>query len=137
MHFIQTALVVLCAAAAVQAQYFHNPVLDTEAGDPYVYLHTDGYYYFTFTVIDSPDLYVYKSKVLSDWRSANRSLVYTTPAGFYSLWAPEIHYIDGNWYIYFAMDDGRVENHRMFVIQAVDPTNPLGQYTTAKRYGFN
>jgi GH43 family beta-xylosidase len=42
-----------------------------------------------------------------------------------NIWAPEIHYIQGKWYIYFAADDGNNENHRMFVIES---NNPLGPY---------
>ncbi len=43
-----------------------------------------------------------------------------------NLWAPEIHHLDGRWYAYVAADDGRNENHRMFVLEgdADDPTAP-------------
>lgn len=40
------------------------------------------------------------------------------------LWAPELHYIDGAWYIYVAADDGNNANHRMYVLKSTsgDPT---------------
>ena len=28
------------------------------------------------------------------------------------VWAPEIHRIDGKWYVYYAADDGNSDNHR-------------------------
>ena len=42
------------------------------------------------------------------------------------VWAPELHQIEGRWYVYFAASDGRMPNHRMFVLVADDP---LGPYT--------
>ena len=51
-------------------------------------------------------------------------------------WAPELHYFDADtvgsanagWYIYFAADNGDNENHRMYVLRATDPENPLSDY---------
>lgn len=44
------------------------------------------------------------------------------------LWAPELHFIDGSWYIYVACDDGNNANHRMYVL-ANHSENPLDPYT--------
>lgn len=46
----------------------------------------------------------------------------------HELWAPELHYLDGNWYIYVACDDGHNENHRMYVL-ANHSEDPLAPYT--------
>ncbi|MDQ2826838.1 MAG: glycoside hydrolase family 43 protein [Actinomycetota bacterium] len=46
------------------------------------------------------------------------------------LWAPELHHIDGRWYVYYAASDGRAANHRMYALVADDPLGPyraLGQ----------
>ena len=51
-------------------------------------------------------------------------------------WAPEMHYFDADtvgsanagWYIYFAADNGTNANHRMYVLRATDPENPLSDY---------
>ncbi len=39
------------------------------------------------------------------------------------LWAPEIHFLQGKWYIYFAADSGNNKDHRMYVLEndAADP----------------
>jgi GH43 family beta-xylosidase len=44
------------------------------------------------------------------------------------LWAPELHVFGGRGYIYVAADDGRNENHRMFVLES-DGSDLLGSYT--------
>ncbi|MGY8653618.1 MAG: family 43 glycosylhydrolase [Verrucomicrobiia bacterium] len=43
------------------------------------------------------------------------------------IWAPELHFLDGRWHIYFAASDGRNENHRSYVLRSETP-NPLGKY---------
>lgn len=43
------------------------------------------------------------------------------------VWAPELHFLRGRWYIYFAADDGDNANHRMFVLAATTP-DPQGPY---------
>ena len=42
------------------------------------------------------------------------------------LWAPELHRLDGRWFIYYAADDGRNRNHRVWALEAVgdDPGGP-------------
>ena len=44
------------------------------------------------------------------------------------LWAPELHFLTGRWYLYFAASDGRNENHRAFVLSA-DSADPTGSWT--------
>ncbi|HEX3622542.1 MAG TPA: glycoside hydrolase family 43 protein [Acidimicrobiales bacterium] len=40
------------------------------------------------------------------------------------LWAPELHHLDGRWYVYFAASDGHASNHRTYAIVADDPLGP-------------
>jgi GH43 family beta-xylosidase len=40
------------------------------------------------------------------------------------VWAPEMHHIDGQWYVYFAANDGRAANHRAYALVADDPLGP-------------
>jgi len=40
------------------------------------------------------------------------------------LWAPELHHIDGRWYVYYAAGDGRPANQRAYVLVADDPLGP-------------
>ncbi len=43
------------------------------------------------------------------------------------VWAPELHFLDGRWHIYFAASDGRNENHLAYVLVSEDD-DPLGSY---------
>lgn len=72
--------------------------------------------------------------------------VWTAPTGTnYSkqVWAPEIHQIDGKWYIYVAASDGDNATHRMHVLErhAADPFGPFvykGQLTpTTDRWAID
>ncbi|WP_345243454.1 glycoside hydrolase family 43 protein [Nibrella saemangeumensis] len=99
-----------------------NP-LKASGPDPWV-VYKDGWYYYMNTVGNRLDLW--RTRHMADLGTADRKTVYTPPAsGPYSkqLWAPEIHFLNGKWYIYFAADDGRNVNHRMWVLEnaSADP----------------
>lgn len=114
-----------------QENYFRNPILDELAADPSV-IKLNGWYYMVFTQGNKID--ILKSPILSNFRNAERSTIYVTPPFRHNLWAPELHLIRGGLYIYFTMDDGVAdENHRMYVIQALDPNNPLGRWSSEIR----
>jgi GH43 family beta-xylosidase len=107
---------------------FKNTLAEIDTPDPSV-VYKDGYYYMTFTH-NGTDIMVMKSRTL-DFRQAERKVVWYPPAeSSYSanLWAPEIQYLREKWYIYFAADDGRNENHRMYAL-AADGDDPMGSYT--------
>ncbi len=104
---------------------FTNPLLPSGA-DPWT-IYKDGYYYYTHTLGNR--IGIWKVKNLTDLKTAKQRGNYrewTPPPGtMYSkqLWAPEIHFINGKWYVYFAADDGKNENHRMYVLEnsSADP----------------
>lgn len=101
---------------------FSNPLLPSGA-DPWN-LYKDGYYYYTHTLGNR--LAIWKTDNLADLKNAPSKVIWQPPAGtMYSrnIWAPEIHFIDNKWYVYFAADDGRNENHRMYVLEnaSADP----------------
>ena len=45
----------------------------------------------------------------------------------HAVWAPELHWVDGRWFIYFAADNGKNENHRMWVLES-RTEDPFGPY---------
>lgn len=95
---------------------FTNPLLPSGA-DPWS-IYKDGFYYYTHTLGNR--LEIRKTKNIATLAKAKKKVVFTPPAGtMYSkqLWAPEIHFIRNNWYLYFAADDGKNETHRMYVLQ--------------------
>lgn len=95
---------------------FSNPLL-TSGPDPWV-TYRDGFYYYMHTT--GRDLRIWKSRSIADLATAERRVVWTPPATgpmSRNVWAPELHYLRGKWYIYFAADDGHNENHRVWVLE--------------------
>ncbi|HYG37529.1 MAG TPA: glycoside hydrolase family 43 protein, partial [Cytophagales bacterium] len=106
----------LLSTSVYAQETFTNPLLPSGA-DPWS-IYKDGYYYYTNTLGNRID--IWKTKDLSDLENAERKNIWTPPANtMYSkeIWAPEIHFIDGKWYVYFAADNGKNENHRMYVLE--------------------
>lgn len=109
-----------------------NPIIEQRA-DPFVYLHTDGYYYFTASVPEYDRLELRRAKHLTELATTEDVVtVWTKPdTGPYSdlIWAPEIHFIDGTWAIYFAAAPNReimdgAFQHRMYAVTST-AENPL------------
>lgn len=107
---------------------FTNPIIDGNSADPFVGKVGDSYYMLLSTRTES-ELTIYKSAVLTDFRNAESKVIFKAPAGYHNVWASEMHEIDGNLYIYFAM--GKVgEFNRNWVIKADDPRNPMGGWSS-------
>lgn len=106
---------------------FANPVADGQ--DPWVVRH-DGWYYLAESRAGA--IYVYKSEELTDLKK-NGVRVWTAPGEGWNqahLWAPELHFIDGRWYMYYAA--GRAGppfiHQRSGVLQSAG-ADPQGAYT--------
>ncbi|QNF29842.1 family 43 glycosylhydrolase [Metabacillus elymi] len=108
-------------------ELFKNPVVG-EGADPWVVKHTDGYYYYTQTT--GSNITIWKSKNLSDLGNAEKKVVWTpspdAPNGHH-MWAPEMHFINGKWYIYYAGSDGDMGKQRMYVLES-EGSDPFGPY---------
>jgi GH43 family beta-xylosidase len=103
---------------------FCNPI--AEGADPWVIRH-NGHYYWCLSG-PQRSIEVWRSDSLTSL--GTRHIVYRAPAkGPHSgqLWAPELHRVDGKWYIYVAASDGRNENHRMIVLESA-AAKPLGPF---------
>lgn len=103
-------------ATAQQSKTFTNPLLPAGA-DPWC-IYKDGFYYYTNTT--GNNITIWKTKSIASLRTAQKKIVFTPPkTGPYSkeIWAPEIHWLEGKWYIYFAADSGRNESHRLWVLE--------------------
>lgn len=110
---------------------YNNPIV-IERADPWVYKHTDGYYYFTGSVPGYQEIEVRRAKSLNELEAGEKSIVWQAHStGDMSalVWAPEIHFVNNNWYIYFAAaptneTKNEIFQHRMFVLECKDE-NPL------------
>ncbi|WP_431259147.1 glycoside hydrolase family 43 protein [Roseateles chitinivorans] len=139
-----TAVKAAAASGTAMPTTFTNPVLpDREAGDPFVVFH-EGAYYLTATFDPEGGVWVYRSDRLSDWRQAERRKVWTADASgprSAMIWAPELHHLDGRWYLYFTASDHVDANHRHYVLEADHPMGPyrdLGRVHLAhERYSID
>ncbi|OMP76533.1 family 43 glycosylhydrolase [[Flexibacter] sp. ATCC 35208] len=120
--------------AASTSVIFTNPLPSLDNGsyyDPWV-INIGGYFYYCGS--DGGRLWITKSATLENLLQQTKTYIFTPPSGTgYSgeLWAPELHYLNGKWYVYFAADDGTNANHRMYVLEGgTDASNPLnGTYS--------
>lgn len=116
-------------------------LLVEQRADPFVYKHTDGYYYFTGSVPSYDCIELRRAKALNELQEAKTFNIWQKhdfgPMSQH-VWAPEIHYLDGKWYIYFAaseVDD--IWKLRPYVLECKgqDPLNDewieLGQMQAA------
>lgn len=112
-------------------EQINNPVLPQRA-DPWVYKHTDGYYYFTASVPEYDRIEIRRSRTLNELSQSEPVTIWNKrETGIMSanIWAPEIHYSGGKWYVYFAAAhtsdtfDG-IFDHRMYVLEN-ESDNPL------------
>src|SRR6478609_4895777 len=72
---------------------FYNVIMQTGA-DPWVYKHTDGYYYNTFA--NASGVVIRRSETITGLEAGERRLAWTPVKGtMYSsnVWAPEMHYL--------------------------------------------
>ncbi|MBD3918362.1 family 43 glycosylhydrolase [Paenibacillus sp. PR3] len=111
--------------------------LIVQRADPYIHRHSDGYYYFVASVPEYDRIEIRRAQDLEGLVTATPVVVWRKrETGILSanIWAPELHYIDGKWYVYFAAahttetKDGLFD-HRMYVLEN-DSANPLeGSWT--------
>ena len=95
----------------VQAADYGNPFIE-ERADPFVTDGGDGYYYFTasYPAYGSVDkgydrIILRRSKTVAGLAAAEEKTVWSAhPSGILAkhIWAPEMHKINGVWYLFFA-----------------------------------
>jgi GH43 family beta-xylosidase len=96
-----------------------------EGADPWVLLH-NGQYFWCHSTGDRIE--VSRSDRL-DARGQQR-VVWTAPRVGWNraqVWAPELHFVRGRWYIYYAASGGRNVTHRMGVLEC-EGSDPLGRW---------
>jgi GH43 family beta-xylosidase len=115
-------------ARAAHEHTLTNPLLPSGA-DPWITSRGGFYYYMNTT---GRNLVIWKTRHIEDLRTAQKKVVWTPPTnGPYShdIWAPELHFLRGRWYIYFAADAGSNMSHRLWVIENASPDPLRGEWT--------
>ncbi len=106
----------LCSAFNIcEAGKLKNPVAP-DGADPWVTFH-DGLYHYCFS--DGSRIMVSRAPRIQDALNARAKVIWQAKPDMPcsdNVWAPELHFLDGRWYVYFAADDGNNDNHRMYVL---------------------
>jgi GH43 family beta-xylosidase len=122
---LELLLCAVTAFAETPQHYFANPIC--EQADPWM-IQDHGRYLACFSEANHAI-----SVQMSDRLTVlgPKHLVWTAPStgpATGEVWAPELHWLNGRWYIYFAASDGHNQNHRAWVLQSLG-SNALGPYT--------
>jgi GH43 family beta-xylosidase len=108
-------------SAGASGVRYTNPIAAQRA-DPHIVKHSDGFYYFTATVPAYDRIILRRARTIQGLSTAKERVIWTRhPSGEMAahIWAPEIHFIDGRWYVYFAA--GRSDDTfriRMYVLES-------------------
>ena len=117
----------LLARADNSPDQFINPI--AEGADPWVVRDAPNERYLWCMSEGNRAISIWASKTLTSL--GRRHIVWRAPqTGPHSkeVWAPELHFLDGRWHIYFAASDGNNHNHLAYVLQSKGD-KPLGEYT--------
>lgn len=102
---------------------FTNPLLKHGA-DPWV-VKRDSFYYYMNTLGNR--IAIRRTKYMSELGESIPVVIWRTPKGTdhsKGIWAPEMHYIKGKWYMYFTATGGSDSNRRMHVLVS-NSQNPM------------
>lgn len=91
------------------ANAFTNPIRAPGGADPQV-TYTDGWFYFIAT--EWTHLAVSRARSIDGLKTAESKVIYTdsNPSRCCNVWAPELHYLNGRWYIYYTAGEDGSEN---------------------------
>lgn len=97
---------------------------DVAQGDPQISWF-DGYYYLIST--EWSNLQLSRATTIEGLKTAAPKVIYedSTPNRCCSVWAPEIHYFDGTWYLYYtAGNANNLDDQRMHVLKGTYIESP-------------
>ncbi|WP_429962021.1 glycoside hydrolase family 43 protein [Enterococcus sp. AZ083] len=87
-------------------------IIDNDGADPWI-LQTEAFFYYTKTT--GNNLTLWRAENLSHVAAGEKKIIWEMPAEFESIWAPELHYLDDRWVMYFAANRPS-ETHRMYAL---------------------
>ena len=99
---------------------FTNPIRRPGGSDPFLTRAGDGYYYLMTTTWN--DVQISRATTIEGLKSAEKKVIYTTDEASRccNVWAPEVHFIDGAWYVYYtAGHQPNVEAQNLHVLKGM------------------
>lgn len=130
--------------AQTKAEGYTNPAIDENAPDPTIIRAQDGYYYLytTSTYLKGDPqphtLPIFRSTDMADWEHVGDVFEgapewISSPVG---AWAPDVHYMDGKYYLYYSTSQARaLPKHGSpagaYAIGVATAPTPTGPWTDA------
>ncbi len=119
---------------------YNRPFIEQRA-DPYLYKGPDGAYYFTASVPAYDRIALRRADTIQGLKESEEVTIWvkheTGPQSFH-VWAPELHYLDDAWYVYYAASEvGNRWKLRPYVLRCTgqdpmaDPWEELGMIQPA------
>lgn len=103
MRFLEITVTLLATLLdlALSAS-FTNPLKARGGSDPFIVYSGDGYYYLLTTTWSN--IQVTRSKTLAGLKGGQTKVVWSdqTSSRCCNVWAPEVHWIDNTWWIYYT-----------------------------------
>lgn len=98
------------------ANTYLNPLFEKNGPDPWA-LWQDSMYYYMHTM--ATKLVLWKTPDITAVKDAPSKVIWEPKdsSNMFNLWAPEIHFINNKWYVYYAADDGNTDNHQLYVLE--------------------
>ncbi|MCT4777089.1 MULTISPECIES: glycoside hydrolase family 43 protein [Exiguobacterium] len=132
--WINAALVGIIAIALVgwsltradqltESDTFMNPILP-DGADPFLYEHEGSYVY---TQTTGSNVTLWRTDAPTELATAESKVIWQPTKGERDIWAPEIHFVNDRWYVYYAaVMPGEV--HKMYVLESAT-ADPFSDYT--------
>lgn len=119
------------SASAADGRPYTNPLKTSKGADPWLEYYDGNYYLVTTTFTGI--LGIRKSPTLAGLATAPTVQVWsdTTSTRNTNIWAPELHFLNGHWYLYYSAGQGGVaccDSQRTHVLES-SGTDPMGPYT--------
>ena len=113
------------------AKTFVNPLMN--GADPWI-IKKDDVYYYTQTMGNRVALW--KTTAVSKLGLITSKDIYTPPAGqpnSQNVWAPEMFFLDGKWYVYYTAGSGPDSTQRTWVLENSSPDPTIGTWVDKGR----
>lgn len=107
-----------------------SSTLFTRRTYPYAIAHGNGYYY-TMQDTTNACIRLWHATDLHDLAADTGKVIWqpSDTSGMRNIWSPEIHRINGKWYVYYEADDGNTDNHHINVLENASADPMQGHFT--------